>query len=101
MVLGLLVTELVINACKHAFRGRDQGVITVRLDALEDGRQRLTVADDGIGLPAGFEPGASTGVGVRLLQCFVQQLEGTLAREGPPGTRFVVTFPGAADARAA
>jgi PAS domain S-box-containing protein len=53
--LGLLLSELLTNALQHAFEGRETGRITVSLDQLEDGRLRLSVADDGIGLPQGMD----------------------------------------------
>ena len=52
MPTGLVVNELLTNALKHAFRGRDGGTIT--LHSVVDGNGcRVMVADDGVGLPAG------------------------------------------------
>ena len=51
--LGLLTTEFVTNALEHAFEGRDQGAVRIRFYRRSDGGWRLTVEDDGIGLPAG------------------------------------------------
>jgi len=51
--LGLLLSELLTNALEHAFEGRDSGRISVRFHELSDGVVRLTVEDDGIGLPEG------------------------------------------------
>ncbi len=93
VAVGLLVTELVINAMKHAFTGRDDGTVRVSLHAEPDGQYRLVVADDGKGLPALAERDGPPGLGMRLLESFVSQLGGELAIEGPPGARFVVTFP--------
>ena len=51
---GLVVNELLTNALKHAFVGRDGGTIT--LHSLSDGTGcRVTIADDGVGLPEGVE----------------------------------------------
>jgi two-component sensor histidine kinase len=94
IALGLLVTELVLNAIKHAFEGRGRGLVRVSLRATEDGRLRLVVADDGRGLgDAGGRTGATGGVGLRLVESFLRQLEGVMLIEGPPGTRVEVTFP--------
>ena len=54
MPTGLVVNELLTNALKHAFIGRDGGTIT--LHSLSDGNGcRVTVADNGVGLPEGVE----------------------------------------------
>lgn len=99
VALGLLVTELALNAIKHAFKARDRGTIRVDLQAAGPGQLRLIVEDDGSGLPPAGGRTAGTGVGMKLLDGFLRQLEGTLTVEGPPGTRFVVLFPGSGQAR--
>lgn len=53
--LGLLLTELLTNAFHHAFEGRDRGCIKIELCRLENGRVRLSVQDDGTGLPDGSD----------------------------------------------
>jgi two-component sensor histidine kinase len=54
MPTGLVVNELLTNALKHAFNGRDGGTIT--LHSLSDGTGcRVVIADDGVGLPEGVE----------------------------------------------
>lgn len=52
MPTGLVVNELLTNALKHAFRGREGGTITLHSTVAGDGC-RIIVADDGIGLPEG------------------------------------------------
>nr|WP_254007621.1 PAS domain-containing protein [Rhizobium sp. L1K21] len=49
--LGLLLSELLTNALEHAFKGRETGLIDIRFRGLSNGGVRLTVEDDGIGLP--------------------------------------------------
>ncbi|WP_427024427.1 PAS domain-containing protein [Aureimonas ureilytica] len=49
--VGLLFSELLTNALKHAFKGRDEGLVEARLKMLSSGLIRLTVTDDGVGLP--------------------------------------------------
>jgi two-component sensor histidine kinase len=53
MPAGLAVNELLTNAFKYAFVGRDSGVITLECQREDDGSYRLLVADDGVGLPEG------------------------------------------------
>ena len=89
--IGLVVNELVTNAVKHAFAGRDTGTIHVRFRGSETG-WLLTVADNGHGLPA--KPRARTadgGLGQRLVEGFARQAHGTVKTEsGPEGTRVTV-----------
>ena len=51
MAVGLIVNEMVTNSLKYAFPLR-QGTVSVSLEHVEPGRARLTIADDGIGMPA-------------------------------------------------
>lgn len=52
MPTGLVVNELLTNALKHAFQGRDGGTITLHSIVTGEGCQ-VVVADDGVGLPEG------------------------------------------------
>jgi len=89
---GLIVNELVTNALKHAFVGREHGTIDLALQRTDDGGVRLTLADDGVGLPADLDPGASPGLGLQLVAMFAEQLDATLAVHRDGGTRWDVTF---------
>jgi two-component sensor histidine kinase len=87
--LGLIVTELVINALKHAFPGRNQkGQITVDYVTSGDG-WTLTVGDDGDGMAteADSEPGLGTGI----VEALAKQLNASVqvADQGP-GTKVSV-----------
>ena len=53
MPAGLVVNELLTNSPKHAFVGRDGGTITLH-SLVDDTGCRVTIADDGIGLPDGI-----------------------------------------------
>lgn len=97
--LGLLVNELVSNAFKHAYPGREGGTITVSVHRTPSGL-RLTVADDGVGAPdASSQPGDAGGdggrsVGLRIVRALVAQLNGHLHRSADAsGTRIEVDVP--------
>jgi two-component system, sensor histidine kinase PdtaS len=88
--LGLIVNEVISNAMKHAFAGRQGGRITVTLTALAEDRAELTISDDG----PGFTPsGNETGMGSRLIRAFAQQLGDDYSYAGENGTRFAIRFP--------
>ena len=53
--LGLLLSELLTNSLEHAFQGRESGFVTVTFKKINGGGVRLTVEDDGIGLPDGVD----------------------------------------------
>lgn len=77
--IGLVVNELVTNAAKHAFAGRETGAIRVSWKHKPEGGWRLTVADDGVGLSPGQRPKREDGgLGQRLIEAFAKQAGGTL-----------------------
>lgn len=83
--LGLIVTELVINALKHAFPARRHGKITV--DYHSDGAKwSLSVSDDGVGMPKG--PSApKPGLGTGIVEALARQLDGEISTaDAAPGT---------------
>lgn len=88
--LGLIVTELVINALKHAFPGDRDGQIAVDYRALGEG-WILTVEDDGIGLP--LETGdARSGLGTGIIKALASQLGAVIERvDARPGLRVSIT----------
>lgn len=90
--LGLLVTEAITNAYKHAFSERDGGHI--RLEVVRESPETLLVRvqDDGVGMEA--EGGAdSDGLGKSLIEAFARQLRGELSVQSDQGTTIEVRFP--------
>jgi two-component sensor histidine kinase len=83
--IGLLLNELVSNACKHAFAGDSDGEIEIRLQAVETGIQ-LQVRDTGLGLPAGFDHRTSSTLGLQLVDMLAKQLGGSVSFESTGGT---------------
>jgi PAS domain S-box-containing protein len=90
---GLLVTELLSNAYKHAFADGRRGQVAVSLRS-DAGRIALEVADNGVGLPADFDLGQVKTLGLQLVTALVNQLGGTLEMERNNGTCFRVRFAG-------
>jgi two-component sensor histidine kinase len=58
----------------------------------DNGRLRLTVADDGIGFPEGFNLRDQKSLGLRLLGTLARQLDATLTSSGSGGASFELTF---------
>jgi light-regulated signal transduction histidine kinase (bacteriophytochrome) len=90
VTLGLVVTELVINANKYAYAGAP-GPIEISLEA-HQGRLRVIVADRG-----GGKVRSGEGFGSRMMAAMVRQLAGELAyADNKPGLRAILTAPVAA-----
>lgn len=92
--LVLLATELVTNAVKYAYPEQANGIVAVTLVRQGEDYIKLSVADDGIGVPAGFELGEARGLGMRMVRAFTGQLDATLSvHDRKPGCEFVVVVP--------
>ncbi len=76
--LGLIVNEAITNAFKYAFPGGRAGTVSLSLHQLGDHSYARTIADDGVGLPARYDPGQSRSLGMTLLHGFSDQLGGEL-----------------------
>jgi two-component sensor histidine kinase len=87
--LGLIVTELVINALKHAFPEQRQGKITI--DYRSEGKTwKLSVTDDGIGMPKDGNK-AKPGLGSGIVDALARQLRGRISlADALPGTAFTL-----------
>jgi two-component sensor histidine kinase len=83
--LGLIVTELVINALKHAFPGDSSGKIKVDYSS-RGPNWNLSVSDTGIGMPKDAA-NAKPGLGTNIVQALAGQLQATIKiSEAHPGT---------------
>jgi two-component sensor histidine kinase len=80
-LIGLIVTELVTNAVKYAHPAGAPGRIVVRCHEDGEGALRLSVGDDGIGLPEGFDPDRDGGLGLRVVRSLAAQLGADLEFE--------------------
>jgi chemotaxis protein methyltransferase CheR len=73
--MGLIITELVINAIKHAFPAdRSVGTVTVAYEFVGQ-NWRLTVSDDGIGRPASQSEKSTPGLGTTIIEALARQLD--------------------------
>jgi two-component sensor histidine kinase len=94
--LGLIVTELVINALKHAFPGDRNGRIMVDYRSHQDGWD-LSVTDDGVGIGGGRK-GKPAGLGTSLVEALAKQLRAEVrTARAKPGTAVSVTHTQATD----
>jgi PAS domain S-box-containing protein len=89
---GLLVNEIVSNSLKYAFPNTRSGTVTVGAHTRPDSHLTLTLADDGVGLPAEIVVDRTASLGLQLVNILTEQLGGQLTVERSPGTRFVISF---------
>lgn len=90
VTVGLIVNELVSNAAKHG-----TGKITVSFERTGPD-YLLSVADQGVGLPEGFDPATSLGLGMKVISSLVQKLDGRLSIgivDGSDEAKVGVQFP--------
>lgn len=88
--LGFIVNELITNSAKYA-----KSNITVRLETSPSLGHSLSVLDEGPGLPAGYDPAVSKGLGMKIISSLVKQISGKLKiapGEHGRGTTFTVAF---------
>jgi two-component sensor histidine kinase len=93
---GLIANELISNALKHAFPDHRRGKVWVRVSFEPPQTLVMTIADDGIGMPAGATKlKAAKTLGLQLVSTLTRQLEGTVDVSPLPagGTSFTVRFP--------
>jgi two-component sensor histidine kinase len=85
--LGLIVNEFIVNSLKHAF-DHANGTIGIRLKAGSPGTVRLTLWDDGKGLPQQRDGG----LGMQLIEGFAQQIGAAVEWDSDHGTRLTLTL---------
>jgi PAS domain S-box-containing protein len=109
--LGIIVSELVSNALKHAFPAEMEGEIQVNIcktgpfAAKHDVSQlssfylekdffqyKLTVADDGIGIPEAIDLENADSLGLQLVNTLVEQIDGCIELKRNNGTEFTIWF---------
>ncbi|ANT62958.1 hypothetical protein AYJ57_21005 (plasmid) [Salipiger sp. CCB-MM3] len=92
--IGLIVGELVTNAYKYAFVGRDTGTITCTVSGDFETGLMMMVSDNGVGLPDGAErPERSNSLGWRMIRTLTFQHDATLTVDGSDGLSVNVKFP--------
>ena len=107
--LGIIINELVSNSLKYAFPGKDKGEIQIKLCREESaeyisivqGSKKevfkgtnfvLSVSDNGVGMPEGFNLGDPGTLGIQLVMILVDQLDGELELKRDNGTGFIIRF---------
>ena len=91
--LGIMITEPVSNALKHAFPEGMSGEIRIDIRGSGD-KAVLTVTDNGTGFPKGLDFRKTAGtIGLEIVRALVSQWQGTMDMESVRGTAFRITIP--------
>jgi PAS domain S-box-containing protein len=93
---GLIINELVCNSLEHAFKGQKKGRITITMAFESDKKNiKLTVSDNGTGIPKELDIKKSRTLGLRLVHILVtNQLRGGIKLVREKGARYEIHFPG-------
>lgn len=89
--IGIIINELLTNAMKYAFNGRESGKLWISIEK-DNGHVTLIVQDNGIGLPDGFDSSASQGFGLMLVTMISEQMGGSFTMKDDNGTRCIAEF---------
>ncbi|MFW6388032.1 MAG: sensor histidine kinase [bacterium] len=88
--IGLILNELVTNASKYAFVGRETGTVTISFERDGKGGFSLSVSDDGVGLPEDTTSRSREGFGLQLVRAQAQQIGAEITIDRSAGTAFLI-----------
>lgn len=89
--VGVMVSEVVSNACKYAYAVDAAGEIRVSMDSVQD-HFMVKIEDDGIGFTAGSAP-KGTGIGTKLVDAMARSLSATVSYATERGARVTLMVP--------
>lgn len=90
--LGLILNEAITNSVKYAFEPGKPGIIQISLTAADEQYLKMTIRDNGRGLPKAFDAHACSSLGMNLMIGLSEQLNGHFEIFSDKGTAIIVTF---------
>lgn len=91
--LGLMISEILINAHKHAFNDQDEGAIAI-FTKIKNKKIFLSITDNGCGIPEDIDIKKSNSLGMILVESFTEQMNGSLEIEtNENGTKYNFQIP--------
>lgn len=88
---GLIINEIITNAVKYAFNGKEKGVIRVSMQEMENVVQ-LTVANNGVPMEEDEMKAKEDSLGMTMISVLVDRLNGELTISSNEWTRFMICF---------
>jgi two-component sensor histidine kinase len=92
--MGLLVTEVISNSLKHAFKGKNEGVISITLLKKNSGFLELSIGDNGIGIGRDISKEKSPTLGLHLIDLLAGQIDAVYSVDSSRGTAYTFMFKG-------
>ncbi len=89
---GLILSELISNALKHAFPGRRDAEVLIKMTPDKKGKYTLVVKDNGVGFPEKLNFREANTLGLQLVADLVSQLQGQIELRRKEGTEFTLRF---------
>jgi two-component sensor histidine kinase len=87
--IGLIANEILINAYKYAFEGKEKGTITLQLEHIDD-KVKLEIRDNGVGMP---DQTPDNTLGMKLIRQLSTQIDANLSiRSNTNGTSYMLEF---------
>ncbi|MEM7037212.1 MAG: sensor histidine kinase [Bacteroidota bacterium] len=90
--LGLIINELVTNAFKYGFSETDEKKLRITLKKHDEEFYKLSIQDNGNGLPADLDWKKTRSMGLRLVRRLAMQLHGRLEYENLDGAAYTIWF---------
>jgi two-component sensor histidine kinase len=90
--VGLILNEAITNSIKYAFPGKEDGIISISLGYSSPGNILLTVKDNGVGLPPGFDRHSRDTMGMHLVQGLSEDIGGEFVLHSGGGTIINILF---------
>ena len=90
---ALLINELITNIYKYAFPEGKKGKINIDFVQEKKGYYKLTISDNGVGLPKGLNIEKTDTLGLQLVDSLTKQLNGTIQIGKGKGASFIIKFP--------
>ncbi|MFH2142597.1 MAG: PAS domain S-box protein [Bacteroidota bacterium] len=89
--IGIIVNEIITNAMKYAFVGKEQGILKISISRVEN-KISIIIADNGIGLPNEFDENGNNGFGYALIEMLIRQIGASFKKESNMGTKCTIEY---------
>ena len=89
--LGLIISEMIVNSVKHAFKGIENPQLKVQVTK-NNQTIEIIFQDNGIGLPENFSLEQPVSLGTEIIQALTDQIEGEIKYENDNGAKFTIVF---------